>query len=48
MSYNSLMKNDNLRSRLKLTRGNIKDTEMLQPEYSKPLQVPTVAARLIG
>ena len=32
----------------KVTRTNIEDIGMLQPKYHKPLQVPSVAARLIG
>ena len=40
--------NDRFGSRFKVTRTNIKDTELLQPEEHQPLQVPSVAARLIG
>ena len=40
--------NDRFRRKLEVTRTNIEDNGMLQPEYHKPLQVLYVAARLIG
>ena len=48
MCWISSMINDKFQLRLKVTRTNEEHTEMLQTEYSKPLQVPSVAARLIG
>ena len=48
MCWNNSMKMDGINWRLKITRTCIKDTGMLQPEYHKPLQVPSVPARLIG
>ena len=39
--------NDRFRLWLKVTRTNIKDSGMLQPEQRRPQQVPSVAARLI-
>ena len=40
--------NDKLRLGLRLTGTSIRDTWMFQREFSKPLQVTSVAARLIG
>ena len=42
------MENDKFRWRLKVTTTRIEDTGTLQLEYREPLQVPSVAARLIG
>ena len=41
MSWSNSMKKEKFRWRLRLTTTSIKDTGLLHPEYSQPLQMPT-------